>query len=494
MPEAGTGGAGGGEGGEGGTAGSGGSSGASGEGGEGGMSGAGGSVPDPVVPLPEGSRVVDEVVNLVDAPAAEELDAFLIGGEPMHAVLRQRLVKSVNLFLEHYEEEVDFLIVVTDHPVAGATLAGAFESLNRRAEPGGGNEIEIALGGYRTTGRLRAVIGINKRDLIGPPLGHEILHEWAAHFDPALGFGGPAVGVHWGFTSVHGRLGGFDGSTLKCQTPANAAPPGCTPESNGRTRYVVDHFFPHDNTREPYSPLELYVMGLLPKEEVPETFMVLEGAEEVPDSFDPDTETIVVEADGLGEIAFADVLARHGEMALLPEDERAFSAAFVVVSSEPAPDQIMNDVAEWAAGFGNRGTSPVVPSFETETGGRATMDTTLPPRRTESSVVPEPRVRFDCNVLTQDCPRAELACFDFTPSYCALSGGVEEGQSCDRLYQCAAGLDCFSGPSDPDAYVCTPYCDPEDTTSALACTALCPGNELRFVDADDTTVGAVCLN
>ena len=29
----------------------------------------------------------------------------------------------------------------------GATVAGAFESLNRRAAPGNGNEIEIGLGG-----------------------------------------------------------------------------------------------------------------------------------------------------------------------------------------------------------------------------------------------------------------------------------------------------------------------------------------------------------
>jgi hypothetical protein len=227
---------------------------------------------------------------------------------------------------------------------------------------------------------------------------------------------------------------------------------------------------------------------------VPDTFDVLVEAEQVADSFDSGSGTVVVEADGLDEIAFADVQARHGQAELLPQAERAFSAAFIVVSSEPASDEVMGDVAEWAAAFGNRGSSPVVTAFETLTGDRATLDTMLGPRRTEASVVPEPRELFECDVLAQDCPRPELACYDFTPSFCALSAGLAEGHSCDRLFACAAGLDCYAGPSDPDAYLCTPYCDPSDDGSELACATLCPGRQLTFVDGDEQTVGAVCLN
>lgn len=157
--------------------------------GVGGESDAGPDAGPPVeelVPLPDGSREVDHVANLVNAEAAEELDAFLRGTPPMHAVLRQRLVESVNLFLEHYEEVHDFLFVFTDHSVTDTTTVGAYESLNRTAAPGGGNEIEVALGGYRTTGRLRGVIGVQWRTPVGPPLSHEIMHEWAVHLDPSL--------------------------------------------------------------------------------------------------------------------------------------------------------------------------------------------------------------------------------------------------------------------------------------------------------------------
>src|SRR4029079_14408866 len=37
------------------------------------------STPDPLVPLPKGSREVDGIVNLVDAPAAQELEDYILG-------------------------------------------------------------------------------------------------------------------------------------------------------------------------------------------------------------------------------------------------------------------------------------------------------------------------------------------------------------------------------------------------------------------------------
>jgi hypothetical protein len=324
------------------------------------------------------------------------------------------------------------------------------------------------------------------------------MHLWAQHLDARFGFGtgnGVSHGPHWGFSSVHGRLGGFDAATLRCETPTGGLPPSCTAGTGGRTRYVVASFFPNDNTHAPYAPLELYLMGLLPASEVPATFQLLDGAELVADSFDADTETVVVEADGLHELAFADIVARHGEAEILPEDARHLTAAFAVISSEPAPDDVLSDVGEYAAAFGNRGTSPyIVGSFEELTGDRATLDTRLGPRRAVSSAVPEPREFFECDLLLQDCPRPELACYGFTPNLCALSAGLLEGETCDGQFACAPGLDCFSGPSAPDVYACTPYCDSDDDSSSLACATLCPGMQQIMQDENGVTVGAICLN
>lgn len=446
------------------------------------------------LPLPPGSVEIDNIVNFVDEAAAAELDAFLQAGGAVHVALRQGLAKSANLFLEHYEEQYDFLFVFTDHSLPSGVI-GKFEAVNREAKPGTGHEIEIAAGGYKTTGRLRGVVGVQWRTPVGPPLSHEIMHYWAVGLDERLGFGA-GLGVsylpHWGFTSVHGQLGGYDASTLRCETPEGAMPPSCTALPSGRFRHVVGSFYPTSNPPVPYASLELYLMGLMPASEVQATFDVLDQAEEVDGSFDPDAATIVVEADGISQIDFADVLARHGEVALRDADERSFSAAFIVVSSAPATAEVLQDVAEWAAAFGNRGTSPVVTPFETLTGDRATLNTELGPRRNTSSVVPEARVRFECDVLEQDCPRAELGCYG-PPASCALSGSVAEGTSCDAMFACAPGFDCYSGPGDPAAYVCTPYCDPSDDAAPLACMSLCPGEELSFLDEDDVPIGAVCL-
>jgi hypothetical protein len=282
---------------------------------------------------------------------------------------------------------------------------------------------------------------------------------------------------------------------LRCETPTGGLPPSCTAGAGGRTRYVVASFFPNDNTHAPYAPLELYLMGLLPASEVPATFQLLDGAELVADSFDADTETVVVEADGLHELAFADIVARHGEAEILPEDARHFTAAFAVISSEPTPDDVLSDVGEYAAAFGNRGTSPyIVGSFEELTGDRATLDTRLGPRRAVSSAVPEPRQFFECDLLLQDCPRPELACYGFTPNLCALSAGLLEGETCDGQFACAPGLDCFSAPSAPDVYACTPYCDSDDDSSSLACATLCPGMQQIMQDENGVTIGAICLN
>lgn len=148
--------------------------------------------------------------------------------------------------------------------------------------------------------------------------------------------------------------------------------------AGGTTRFVVGAFTPFTNTfrNVPYSPLELYLMGLAPAAEVPASFHVLTNATIV----EPHTDvngTAIVEADGMEIIPFAAILERHGEVPLLAASERAFRSAFVVISASPASDEVMNDVAAYAAAFGNRAETAEWLSFETHTQGRATMTTTL---------------------------------------------------------------------------------------------------------------------
>jgi hypothetical protein len=441
---------------------------------------------------PQGSREVDGIVNLVDGPAADQLEQYILATKTTQALPPRRhgLTLPANLFLAYYPEDYDFLYFVTDHVITGGTTIAQYEDVNRRAIPGGTLEMEVQASGYRTAGRLKGVIGVRYRPVIFPPIAHETLHYWANFLDPQFGFGQAAGDPHWGLASVNGVLGGFDAISLRCETPANAAPPACTALPGGRTRYVVNAFYPNDNTGRglPYAPLELYLMGLLPGSDVPAHFQVFDHG--AIDESMRGADSVVVEAQGLKSVDFANIVARHGNVPQLPQDKRSFRAAFVVISAQPASADVLSDVAKWAAGFGHRVKINGWPSFEDAASGLASMDTLLGGRRVASDHVPQERGELSCDVLKQNCPRSELGCYEYLPPLCALSGAVARDQACAAPFACAPGLECMSGAS--NAYSCEPYCDPSTIASDKACAMLCPGNEFDVQDKTGNTVSAAC--
>ena len=451
--------------------------------------------PDPPVELPAGSREVEGIVNLVDEAAAAQLETFILHtAPPAIPTERHGLTEPANLFLEVYPEDYDFLIFLTDHELVGGSAVAVFEHVNQPAVRGGTFEFEIQASGYRSNGRLKGVIGVRYRPLIFPPLAHELMHNWANHLDASLGLRVPEFESHWGLTSVHGLLGGFDASTLRCVTPAGASPPACTALGSGRTRYSVGVFHGNDNTARgiPYAPLELYLMGLIPGSEVPSKFIQLVGGAIDQTSYDDAVEGVVVEADSLREVTFASIVARHGDVAPLAADQRHFKVAFVVVSAQPAPDKVLSEVAFWAAIFDGRQDKPEWPSFEETALGHATLDAKLGERRKVSSPAPAPREPLVCDVLAQDCPRAELSCNEYFPPLCALSGGIAVDQPCNATFACAPGLECMRSASNQNQFFCKPYCDPAGS-GARSCQALCPGKNVQFRTTEGMTVSAACV-
>lgn len=451
--------------------------------------------PGELVELPAGSREVDNVVNLVDANAAAELEGWFFDQTPQHVALRHGLNQSLNLFLEHYTEDYDFVFLVTAAELADVPVSGEFEAVTSHAEPGGSQPVEIAAPGYKTAGRIKGVTGIPYRANYYPPFSHETLHFWAQYLDPKFGFGlmrDHDEGAHWGASSVNGQLGGFDPATLHCLTPAGAVPPACTPLASGRIRYVVGAFGAYANgfREAPYSELELYLMGLMPGSSVPKAFSLLTEAEIDQSTYDDVAKTLQVEASGIQTLPFSEIVARHGQRVLLPEVQRHFKAAFVVVSAQPASDDVMKDVARWSAVFGNRVQYANWDSFESDTGKLATMDTRLGPRRAVTNPPPAPREPLKCDVLAQNCPRPELSCYVLADSgYCVLSQGVKHGEPCDSSFSCAPGLDCVASAQAPNDYRCEPYCDIGNAASGSSCSTLCSGDHVTFAANGKPTVG-----
>jgi hypothetical protein len=458
------------------------------------LAGSGGSAGEPVdlLPLPEGSRELDGVVNLVSADAAAELEEYLnlTGTNPYW---ESSLPTVLNMFLEHYVEQYDFLYVYTDHELSGAGATGRFEDVTTTPMPGTGLDYAIEREGVKTNGRLRGVLGLNYYAGLFGPLAHETMHNWANNLDLSFGFGQGLDyedPVHWGYAGVHGELGGFDPVTLECETPAGAKPPDCDSFGGGRYRYVVGAFGPFTNGPfQPYAPFENYLMGLVPRADVPNDVPVLIDGDLLEDSFDPATITMKIEAASVETVQVDDIVARHGEVKLLPEGQRGFTAAFVIVSATPVDDALLTEIGHWGAVWGGRETDPNVASFAGLTGNHGTMDTRLGPRRSASDPPPTLRTPMGCDIDAQDCGNG-MGCYvvEHYQTACALSRGLARGAACEHQNDCAAGLACSPSTLAPDTTACAPYCNPDDS-AANACASTC---EWTAIDVDGTVVAGLC--
>jgi hypothetical protein len=419
----------------------------------------------------------------VNAEAVAEVERLLRGEAT------SGLPRAAHEFYDYYLDEYDFLFILVDHTVADSVAVAAFEPVYRPARAATGDnrptDRRLAHGSERLKGVIGGQVGTSP-----PPLEHELAHYWAAHLDPSFGFGRDRAQnytSHWGMTSVHGQLGGFDSSSLTCATPAGALPPNCTAEGNGRFRYSLSSFLPYVNRLVDYAPLELYLMGLLPAAEVPQRFVLLDDAAFSEAIVDAATKRLTLEASGTKDILFSDILKLHGEVPLAPEKDRRFSAAFIVLSAAPASDSVMTAVAGWQEIFGNYAPAdPILHSFESRTGGRATLATRLGRRRTPMDPKPMPPPPMMCSVTEQDCP-AGLACYGSATRECGVPGSLAEGAPCMVNTECLPGYAC------PNRIkTCARYCDPFDAMAAKACAKICSNGATQLVDSMSVLVGAYC--
>lgn len=451
---------------------------------------------DPVA-LPEGSRELGDVVNFVDESAAEELESFLVESEPQLIFEQRPLNRSLNLFLEHYEEVYDFVVFFTAHPIEGTTSLGKFGAVTRDVMPGTGNETQLAALGYRTNGTVKGVVAMQYISGRFPALAHEILHHYAVNLDEEFGFGvgrNEDHGAHWGYTDVNGQLGGFDLASLRCDEPADAPPGECRRLSNGRVRYRVDTFSPHaGGTSEPMAPFELYLMGLLPIDEVKSEIVVLPEARILDARSEALEGALVVEAEPAQGLPVQTIVARHGEVPLLPTGERQLRVGFVVISAEPVEDDVLAEVNDWAAIFDGRQDHADHASFEEVTRGLATLDGTLAYRRSQSAGVPAIRPAYDCDLLNQDCPIEGSGCYLTGhmehPKLCALSSGGEMFDECEAITDCAPGLTCALGRRES---LCLPFCDHLTTDTVNSCHAMCDDAMVLLQDDEGDVVSARC--
>jgi hypothetical protein len=217
---------------------------------------------------------------------------------------------------------------------------------------------------YGSAGRLQQIVFQNAHTL-GLEINHEIGHRWAAYLNrAALNLSLP-TGFHWGASDHVGVMG--NGPYLQ--------------EDAGG--YRVTNAADSDKfIANPFSNLELYLMGLARPDEVQPYRFVTDPSVNVQfDTVVPAASTRVVTID--------DIIGVYGERApAMAAAQNAFTAAFVVVSDRllTKPEYTLTSlIARYASGTSPGGKRDGglfealdPPSFGAATGYRATLDTTLP--------------------------------------------------------------------------------------------------------------------
>ncbi len=184
---------------------------------------------------------------------------------------------------------------------------------------------------------------------------HELMHRWANFIvEPAV--------PHWDFTSANGILGGFDIANLVDHGGGEYSAP------NAYTGGWAGNI-------KPYSPIELYLAGLIPPDEVPDLWVAEDGEiVKIGGAGAPDDFT----ASRVKTSTIDDVIAEHGSR--VPDhtqSQKTFRAAVVLLVSEdhPATRKFLEVLSSDATLFSHPGDDRHDDwyNFYEATGGRATI-------------------------------------------------------------------------------------------------------------------------
>ena len=276
-------------------------------------------------------------------------------------------------FYEYFNDEFDFLMFVANLPQGGVE-PGAFGGASYLSVKGDVQGIGLDSffdNRWGFAGELKGVIyfatyatypfsnyGVRWSIFTdGTPL-HELIHRWAAFI---------LDGIHWGFSSANGALGGFDIASLV---------------DHGGGRYTAGNFDPDNRVFGvgPYSPIELYLAGFIPPEEVPDLWVAEDGEwlyDEEGRTILDDNEYPIFTASRIKTYTIEDIIAEHGPR--VPDHSQAqkdFRAAVILLISEDYPairqtlERLSDDVS-WLSHAGEDEAEQY--NFYEATGGRGTI-------------------------------------------------------------------------------------------------------------------------
>jgi hypothetical protein len=293
----------------------------------------------------------------------------------------QVLQKISNKVYEKFEDKFDFIFFVLNTK-EDSTISNAlgFAGVNL----GVSNNVKgLGLSPYDQTssfgsaGNLKSVMYFPYHNaiLLGPSL-HEIAHNWAAYICPTYTLGNAGdvrYDDHWGYSNAGGQLGGF-------KYVKELSSSGGTREYQGSMNGTyTDGFGVNANGGNgiPYSDIELYLMGMIGANELPEDFQLdiytglSNGSSGEKGSF---------KATGITSYTIDQLITKNG-----PRDpdantsQRSFKVLTVILSKSQDStastryDEIVGNV-KWFAGLADAPANLHVYNFNQATKGRGNLE------------------------------------------------------------------------------------------------------------------------
>ena len=193
----------------------------------------------------DGPKVYDDIVFVLPVTSVtEEVD----------------IPAYVAMFYQIFEDEFDFLLIVSNLRSVTDSKNRYYGRYFRYKNSIQGIGVDIFSEDEHGQGeKLQSVVHFPYRAALGRgPALHEVMHNWANYAIPT------AVRSHWGFSSADGQLGGFNIEFLM---------------NHGDGQYSAGRFgtFANGGNSIPYSPIELYLAGFIPPEDVPDLWVAEDG-------------------------------------------------------------------------------------------------------------------------------------------------------------------------------------------------------------------------
>ena len=290
----------------------------------------------------------------------------LAGGEPP---LKDYAVH----FYERFDDEFDFLMFVSnvgpDQHEPGAYV-GAYHVGVQNDVRGIGMETFANNEDWGSAGRLQGASFFGSYSIYhdhdlsifaeGPTL-HELMHQWANFVVPS------AWGSHWGFSSADGNLGGFDIADLV---------------NHGGDRYSAGGFTAAgaaDNV-VPYGPIELYLAGFVPPDQVPDLWVAEDGEwllNEEGEHVSAADGSWMFTASHIRTYTIEEIIAEHGaRVPDVSQSQKEFRGAVILLVDEkhPATREALETLSEDVSWFSHPGDDETYRfNFYEATGGRGTI-------------------------------------------------------------------------------------------------------------------------